>query len=89
MSDTHSFEAHDAFGNRYRLTIYREAIGVAERVGAVSSPAASPVSVSIPVDIIGPRGEWVSQISSGRFLLQPLDKARPVVELFSDASNVP
>ena len=78
MSDTHSIDAHDALGNLYRLTIYREMIGLLPRDGL------SDATLSIPIDIIGPRGEWVSLLRPGHYLLQPLDKDGTAIELFSD-----
>jgi len=78
MSDTHTIDAHDALGNRYRLTIYREMIDNSPRDGVGSA------TLSIPIDIIGPRGEWVSLVSPGRYLMQPLEKDRAAIELFSD-----
>ena len=83
MSDTHSIAAYDAQGNRYRLTVYRELIGASTR-GV--EPAAS---LAIPIDIIGPRGEWVSLLHPGRYLLKPLEKERTAIELFSDEPIAP
>lgn len=83
MSDTHSIDAHDAHGNRYRLTIYREIIGLSPRD---ASDQSAPL---VPIDIIGPRGEWVSLVRPGRYLLQPLERDRAAVELFSDEPTAP
>jgi hypothetical protein len=83
MSDNHSIAAYDAQGNRYRLTVYRELIGASTR-GA--DPAAS---FTFPIDIIGPRGEWVSLLYPGRYLLKPLEKDRSAIELYSDEPIAP
>lgn len=83
MSDTHSIAAHDAGGNLYRLTIYREMIAAAPR------EALAGATLALPIDIIGPRGEWVSLVRPGRYLLQPLDKDQLAIELFSDDPIAP
>ncbi|MCE9608525.1 MAG: hypothetical protein K8U03_26875 [Planctomycetia bacterium] len=79
MSDSHSFLARDAQGNPYRLTMHREMIGASSR-----SEDHMPSKMSIPVDIIGPRGEWVSLVHPGRYLMQPIEKGRAAIELFAD-----
>lgn len=84
MSDTHSIDARDLVGNRYRLTVYREMIGTAPRACASPSAVSPTDHPPLPVDIIGPRGEWVSVLRPGRYLLQPLEKDRTAIELFSD-----
>lgn len=83
MSGTHSINACDAQGNLYRLTIYRESIG-----GSVRD-VFDPSTLSIPTDIIGPRGEWVSLMQPGRYLLKPLEKDQAAIELFSDEPTAP
>lgn len=83
MSGTHSINARDAHGNLYRLTIYRETIGTSDRIVPYST------ALAIPLDIIGPRGEWVSLVQPGRYRLHPLDRDRDPVELFSDESAAP
>jgi hypothetical protein len=83
MSGTHSIDAHDAHGNRYRLTIHRESMDVAR------PEAVSAATIAIPIDIIGPRGEWVSLMHAGRYLLKPHDKDRAAIELYSDEPAAP
>ncbi len=83
MSDSHSIDAYDACGNRYRLTVYRELIGVS------THRADPPSNLTIPIDIIGPRGEWVSLLHPGRYLLKPLEKDRTAIELYSDEPIAP
>lgn len=83
MSGTYTIDAHDAHGKRYRLTVHREMIGEAEIEGRL------PSTLGLPIDIIGPRGEWVSFVQPGRYLLKPHDKEGAVIELFSDEPAAP
>lgn len=83
MCGAHTINAHDTHGNCYRLTVYRELIGGAETEGRLSS------MLGLPIDIIGPRGEWVSFMQPGRYLLRPHDKLRAAIELYSDEPAAP